>query len=457
MKRCISSIVSFFVVLFCAAAIFSCCKPKQDNSGNSGSEPEPESESWHDMTDKFPRISDDDLLTMVQKRTFDYFYDYAHPVSGLARERLGSGATVTSGGSGFGIGAVPVAVERGFITREEGYAHLRKIVDFLSAETTDRFHGAWPHWLDGSTGKVIAFSTKDNGADLVETAFLVQGLLTARAYFLKNASAAEKTLCDDIERLYEEVEWSWFERNDALYWHWSPNYGWDMNMKISGWNEGLIVYVLAASSPTHPISVSTYDRGWAQNGAIRNGKKFYGIELPLGEDKGGPLFFSHYSFLGLDPRNLSDKYADYWAQNCAHAKINHLHCVNNPYMRTGYSENCWGLTASDIPNGYTASSPTNDVGVIAPTAAVSSLPYTPDESMAAIRFFYYVLGDSLWGQYGFRDSFKPAAKWFASSYLAIDQGPEIIMIENYRTGLCWNLFMSDENVRKGLTRLGFKY
>ena len=441
-------------------ALFSCCKPKQDNSvgGGAGTEPEiPVEQPWHDMTDKFERISDDELLTLVQKHAFGYFYDYAHPVSGLARERLGSGDTVTSGGSGFGIGAIPVAVERGFISRKEGYSHLRKIVDFLSAESTERFHGAWPHWLNGSTGKAIAFSPKDNGADLVETAFLVQGLLISRAYFMKDASDAEKKLCDDIEKLYEEVEWSWFERNDALYWHWSQDYGWEMNMKITGWNEGLIVYVLAASSPTYPIKTETYDKGWAREGAMRNGNKFYDVVLPLGEAKGGPLFFSHYSFLGLDPRNLSDRYASYWEQNCAHAKINYLHCVNNPRMHTGYSADCWGLTASDIPNGYTASSPTNDVGVIAPTAAVSSLPYTPDESMAAIRFFYYILGDSLWGQYGFRDSFKPSSKWFASSYLAIDQGPEIIMIENYRTGLCWNLFMSDENIRGGLTRLGFTY
>lgn len=447
---------SIIAALLLPLVLFTGCKCRGGDSGKSGSDRK--EQSWHDESEKFDQISDDELLTLVQKQTFGYFYNYAHPVSGLARERTGSDDTVTSGGSGFGIGSIPVAIERGFITRGDGYRHLRKIVDFLSAETTDRFHGAWSHWLNGSTGKVISFGQKDNGGDLVETAFLIQGLLIARAYFLQNASGDEAKLCADIEKLYEEVEWSWYERNDALYWHWSPDYGWEMNMKITGWNECLIAYVLAASSPTYPIKAETYRKGWAREGEIKSGKKYYDVTLPLGEPKGGPLFFSHYSFLGLDPRHLSDEFcSSYFEQNCAHSKINYLHCVNNPNSHTGYSEKCWGLTASDIPDGYTASSPTNDVGVIAPTAAVSSLPYTPEESMAAIRYFYYILGDSLWGEYGFRDSFKPFEKWFAPSYLAIDQGPEIIMIENYRTGLCWNLFMSDSNVKSGLTRLGFTY
>ncbi len=340
-----------------------------------------------DSTPKFPIISDDSLLTLVQKKTFSYFWDYGHPVSGLARERYGSGETVTSGGSGFGIMTIPVAIERGFITRDQGFERLNKIVNFLNT-SADRFHGAFPHWLNGTTGKVQPFSTKDNGADLVETAFLIQGLLTVQQYF-KNGNIAEKAMCDTIQKIWEAVEWTWFQQNgqQKLYWHWSPNYNWDMNMPISGWNEGLIVYVLAASSPTHPITKSVYDEGWARNGAIKNGKNFYGITLPLGEDKGGPLFFTHYSFLGLDPRNLSDQYANYWTQNTAHAQINYNYCVTNPKKNYGYSSECWGLTASDIPNGYTASSPNNDGGTIAPAAALASFPYTPAESMKALHFF----------------------------------------------------------------------
>lgn len=413
-----------------------------------------------DSTPKFPIISDDELLTLIQQQTFKYFWDYAHPVSGLIRERLGSGEVVTTGGSGFGLMAILVGIERSFITREEGFERLNTIVSFLSNFETDKFHGAFSHWLNGTTGKAIAFSTKDNGADLVETAFLMQGLLAVKEYF-KNGNAEEQSMCSAIQELYEGVEWSWFRKDNenVLYWHWSPNYGWEMNHQIRGWDEALIVYVLAAGSPTYPIPKEVYDAGWARNGAypMVNNKTFYGIKLPLGSDYGGPLFFSHYSFLGLDPRNLSDQYANYWEQNVAHSLINRAYCIANPKNYFGYSTDCWGLTASDIQDGYTASSPTNDRGVIAPTAAISAIPYTPEESLAALRFFYYVLGDRLWGEYGFYDAFNLSSIWFASSFLAIDQGPIVCMIENYRSAMLWELFMQNENVQAGLNTLGFSY
>ena len=411
-----------------------------------------------DPTPKFPVITDDSLLTMVQKKTFDYFWSYAHPVSGMARERLNSGDIVTFGGTGFGIMGIPVAIERGFITRADGLDRMNKIINFLNLSTTDKFHGAFPHWMNGTTGKVIPFGTQDNGADLVETAFFIQGMLTVQSYF-KNGNAAEKAMCANIETIWENVEWTCFQQSgqQKLFWHWSPNNGWAMNMPISGWDEALIVYVLAASSPTYPITKAVYDIGWALNGGMKNGKVFYGITLPLGQDYGGPMFFAHYSFLGLDPRKLTDTYASYWQQNTAHARINYQYCVTNPRKYYGYGANCWGLTASDISTGYTASSPTNDVGVIAPTAALSSFPYTPVESMQALHFFYYTLGDKIWGTYGFNDSFSLSQRWFATSYLAIDQGPIVAMIENYRTGLLWNLFMQNSQVQAGLTKLGFSY
>lgn len=411
-----------------------------------------------DASDKFERISDEELLTLIQEKTFKYFWDYAHPVSGLSRERLNSGNIVTSGGSGFGIMAIPVGIERGFITREEGAERMLTIATFLD-EKAERFHGAYSHWLDGNTGKAIDFSAKDDGGDLVETGFLIEGLLTVQQYFnLDNPT--ENAIRQKITKIWEEVEWDWYLKStNCLYWHWSPEHEWAMNMKITGWNEALIIYVLAASSPTHPVSKEVYDQGWARNGGMKNGKKYYDITLPLGTsgDKGGPLFFAHYSFLGLDPRNLEDQYANYWEQNTAHAKINHAYCVANPKKHYGYSDECWGLTASDIPNGYTANSPGNDNGTIAPTAALASIPYTPEESMKAMRYFYYVLGDKLFGEYGFHDAFNLSQRWFAPSYIAIDQGPIVVMIENYRTGLLWENFMKNEDVKKGLDKLGFTY
>ena len=408
-----------------------------------------------DSSDKFPLLTDNALLDLVQRQTFKYFWDFAHPVSGLARERNSSGETVTSGGSGFGIMAIPVAVSRGFITRAQAVTRMQTIVGFLK-NTAQKFHGAFPHWLNGTTGAVIPFSANDDGADLVETSYLIQGLITARQYF-DGLDPAETAIRNDINTICNGVEWSWFRQGNqqVLYWHWSPNSGWSMNMAIRGWNECLITYVMAASSTTNPIPRTVYDQGWAQNGALANNNSYYGYQLPLGSAYGGPLFFAHYSFLGIDPRQLNDPYANYQTQNTNHSLINFKHCVNNPNSQFGYSNLCWGLTASDIPNGYSASSPTNDLGVIAPTAALSSFPYTPTESMNALKFFYYKLGDKLWGEYGFADAFSLKETWFAESTLAIDQGPIIVMIENYRTGLLWNLFTSAPEVKDGMRNLGF--
>lgn len=409
-----------------------------------------------DPRPKFPIISDEALLTKVQQETFRYFWDFAHPASGMARERNSSGNLVTVGGSGFGLMTILVGIERGFISRGQGIERINTIVNFL--KTADRFHGVWPHWLNGNTGEVIPFSANDNGGDLVETALMIQGLLTVRQY-LNPADNTEASIMANITQLWEEVEWDWHTRGgqNVLYWHWSPDFGWQKNLRIAGWNESLIVYVLAAASPTHPIDPQVYHEGWARNGDMANGNNYYGIELPLGPDRGGPLFFSHYSSLGLDPRNLEDQYANYWTQNLNHTLVNRAYCVDNPLNYIGYGTSCWGLTASDGNSGYSAHSPANDRGVITPTAALSAFPYTPVESMEALKHFYYQLGDRLWGEYGFFDAFNLTENWTANSYLAIDQGPIIIMIENYRSGLLWDTFMKDTEVKAGLDRLGFDY
>lgn len=408
-----------------------------------------------DSTDKFVRIPDEELIDLVQRQTFRYFWEFGHPLCGLARERNTSGDIVTIGGSGFGVMSLIVAMERQYITRDDGLTRLDQILHFL--ETCDRFHGAWPHWLNGATGKTVPFSTMDNGGDIVETSFMIQGLLAMREY-LNKTDPREDLLISRISNIWETVEWDWFTNGqDVLYWHWSPTNFFNMNYRIRGYNETLITYVLSASSPTHAIPASAYHKGYAGDGSIRNGKKYFGIVLPLGSDMGGPLFFTHYSFLGLDPRNLKDEYADYWVQNVNQSLINMSYCVANPKNYIGYSADCWGLTASDNQSGYSAHSPTNDLGVITPTAAISSIPYTPEQSMKAIRHFYYRLGDRLWGPYGFYDAFNVTYGWWADSYISIDQGPIVVMIENYRSGLLWKLFMTAPEVRSGLTKLGFTY
>ncbi|MBD2703698.1 Ig-like domain-containing protein [Spirosoma sp. BT702] len=411
-----------------------------------------------DNTDKFPRISDEALLDLVQKQTFKYFWDFGHPVSGLARERDASGDVVTSGGTGFGIMAIVTAINRQFISRADGLARSLKIANFLK-NNAKRYHGAFPHWLNGATGATVPFSAKDDGADLVETSYLMQGLLTARQYFNSPTNADEIAFRQVVNELWDGVEWNWFTKNGAetnLYWHWSPNYNWDMNLPIRGWNEALITYVLAASSNKSAIAKTVYDNSWAQNGKMANGNSYYDIKLPLGPAYGGPLFFSQYSFLGINPHDLKDAYADYWAQNTAHSLINYTYCKTNPKQFNGYSADCWGLTASDQQDGYSARDPNNDNGTIAPTAALAAMPFTPTESMQALRFFYYKLGDKIWKQYGFVDAFNLTTIWFANSFLAIDQGPIIVMIENQRSGLLWNLFMSCPEVKKGMKNLGFQ-
>ena len=408
-----------------------------------------------DTTPKFPEISDAELLTKIQEYTFKYFWDFGHPVSGLSRERNTSGETVTSGGSGFGIMAIIVGIERGFISRSEGIERLTTLIGFL--EIADRFHGAWPHWFNGTTGKVIPFSANDDGGDLVETSYAVMGMLTLRQY-LNEADVFEAALIDKINMLVDGVEWDWYTQGEnSLTWHWSPNFGFEKNLKIRGWNEALITYIMAAASQTHGISKEAYDDGWKNSNHFLNGKEFYGIRLPLGRDYGGPLFFEHYTYLGIDPRNLKDDQVDYWEQAVNHTLINRQHCIVNPGNYVGYSDQCWGLTASDGNDGYSAHSPTNDRGVITPTAAISSIPFTPDESMDAIRHFYYMLGDRTWGPYGFYDAFNITREWYTTSNIAIDQGPIIIMIENHRTGLFWELFMSCPEVQLALNTLDFTF
>lgn len=417
-----------------------------------------------------PVISDDSLLTLVQYRTFQYFWEGAEPVSGMARERIHMDGIypendmniVTTGGTGFGVMAILTGIERGFISREQGLERIRKITDFLAK--ADRFHGAWPHWLYGETGRVKPFSTKDDGADIVETAYLMQGLLAARQYF-NQPTESEKKLVADINRLWEEVEWDWFTRGGrhVIYWHWSPRYEWEMNFPVEGYNECLILYVLAASSTTHPVEPAAYHDGWARKGKIRGNSRPYGYNLALkhngAEEYGGPLFWAHYSFLGLDPRHLKDQYADYWEHNVNQALINRQWCIENPGKYKGYGLDCWGLTAGYSPIGYAAHAPgrKTDLGVISPTAALGSFPYTPQFSMEALKCFYYRLGDKIWGKYGFYDGFSETANWYPKRYLAIDQGPEVVMMENYRSGLLWKLFMSCPEIQRGLDKLGFEY
>lgn len=412
-------------------------------------------------------LTDQQILDSVQYHTFQYFWDGAEPTSGAGRERIhldniypqNDANTVATGATGFGIMAIISAIDRGYVNRKVGVARLSQILYYL--KKADRFYGAWPHWMIGETGKVKPFSRKDNGGDLVETSFVAQGLICVRQYF-KNGNAEEQKLAQMATQLWEGIDFNWYRNGkNVLYWHWSPDYQWEMNFPVRGFNECLIMYVLAASSPTKGVPASVYHEGWADNGKIKHVSSYKGIPLQLKHqgdaDNGGPLFWAHYSFLGLDPKGLKDDYADYGQETINMARINYQWCVDNPGNFKGYGPSNWGLTSSYSVKGYAGHAPQigRDLGVIAPTAALSSLPYTPKESMAAMKN-WYLNKKQIWGRYGFYDAFSNDANWFPQRYLGIDQGPIVVMMENYRSGLLWKLFMNDTDVQAGLKKLNFK-
>jgi exo beta-1,2-glucooligosaccharide sophorohydrolase (non-reducing end) len=424
------------------------------------------------------QMSDDELLTMLQEACFRYYWEAgSHPHSGTARENVpGDDRIVATGASGFGIMAIVVGVDRGFITRQQGLDRMARIATFL--EKAPRYHGAWSHFMDGGADDTVpVFGMFDNGGDLVETAFLMEGLLAARQYF-NGPSEAEHSIYERITKLWETVEWDWYRKSppsDALYWHWTPQWSWYINHRLTGFNEVMIVYLLAIASPTHGVPADLYYTGWAgqsqaaiqyragwsgtqEGNHYENGHTYEGVKLDVGVGSGGPLFFTQYSYMGFDPRGIRDRYTDYFENNRDMALINYKYCVENPKHYKGYGPSDWGLTASDDQLGYFphAPDPADDNGTITPTGALASFPYTPEESMAALKHFYRDLGDRLWGVYGPRDAFNLDHNWFSPIYMGLNQAPITVMVENYRTGLIWKMFMSNPEIAPMLDRIGFK-
>ncbi len=394
-------------------------------------------------------------LTEVQQAGVRYFWDFGHPVSGLAREGSNRNPDLCAiGATGMGFFNLIVGVERGFVPRAEAVERLRATLVFLTEEA-ERFHGAFPHWINGTTGKTIPFSKYDDGADLVETAYLAQGLLALREYF-DGIGPAEMRLRDLADRLWREIEWDWFarrtDRGPCLLWHWSPNHQWKKNLPIRGFNECHIVYLLALSSPTHAVEPEYYWEGWHNPGFGRKREQF-GIPLSLGRGVGPPLFWTHYSYLGLDPRVLSHDGRTYFEHFRDLCRVQVRYARSRSRDFKGYDA-LWGLTASLGPDGYAAFAPgPRDNGTLAPTAALSSLPYAPKQSIACLRELQRNHREKLWGPYGFRDAFNLTRDWVAPGYLGIDVGPIAPMIENHRSGLCWRTFMKAPEIATGLKQL----
>ncbi len=435
-----------------------------------GNESAPSPVSKHAATREF---NDEELLTMVQEACFRYYWETGHPNAGLAPEVLpGDPNLLALGGSGFGVMALLVAAEREFQPRAAVAERMLKIVRFLAG--ADRFHGVWPHFLDGDTGKPIPlFGKYDNGGDLVETAFMIQGLLAARQYFNRD-NAVEREIRDTVTRLWEEIEWDWYRKtpdSDVLYWHWSQDHEWHINHPLIGWNETMIIYLLAIASPTHSVPAQMYHTGWAGTSERHiqyrrnwsrttagdhyvNGNTYYGFELDVGEGNGAELFFTHFSFFGFDPRGIRDRYTNYYENNRAIALISNAYSKANPRGHKGYGADTWGLSAG-INNGGGRPLPRDDNGTINVMASLASMPWTPEESMAALRHYYRDLGDRVWGIYGFHDGFNESQDWFEEVYMALNQAPIMVMIENHRTGLVWKHFMANPEIEPALDAIGF--
>lgn len=432
----------FALPVVLALAVISCSSGSRTNSGE---------ERFYPGDHTYAPSAVRRVLDRQQKAAFDFFYKGADPQTGMAYEGNNRGNTITTGGSGFGVMAIIVGVERGWITREDGSGQIRKIVNFLT--DADRYKGAWSHWYSPD-GTYVAFGDQKATGDLVESSFMMAGLLAAYEYF-DGADDVETSLREDIDNLYKSVNWSGYtgKNGDGLYWLWYSETD-TYSLKISGWNEALVTYLMALAAPDgHCIDATTYKRGW--NPQPFPQRKTYGYELPLGNELGGPLFFSHYSFLGFNPRLMQDENAWYWRQNLSHTMVNRHYCTYSAPEAFGYGIDMWGLTAcygAGSSPSYSARSPQNDDGVIAPTAALSSYPYTPFYSTQVLLNLDKI--SECKGEFGFADAYMPSERIATRDHLAIDQGPIVVMIENYRSGLIWDLLMSNDHVKRALEKAG---
>ena len=461
------------VCLFLILLLVLGCKNKEDEDNSKNINPPKE------------RADTEGLLTWIQKCHFEYMWSGARPNSGLARVRYFTDNpshdenTLTIGACGFGIMGLIVGIERGFITREQGLARFEKIISFL--EKADRWHGMYSHWIDDRTGKTIAFAGsggEDDGADIVETSFLTAGLLCVRQY-LKDGTDREKAIAERIDVIWRAMEWDWFAANDnrhstdanidpkddCLLWHWSPTVGFKKNFHLEGYNECLLPYILAAASPAFSLSdeqaKASYKNGWSRKGGIVNNGSRYGVPFLVKHNSGvnevGPMFWVAFSYAGLCLEGYKDENGiDYHKAIGNHALIQYQYCLDNPKKWKTYSENCWGLSAgytSNITTDYQAMRTNNDVGVITSNAALIAMPYTPVQSIAAAKHYFWDI-PGLMGPWGFWDAYSDS-EGVITRYLANNQCPVAPLIENYRTGLLWNLFMSSPEIKIGLQKLGF--
>lgn len=394
---------------------------------------------------KSSEMTTDQFLDLVEYKAFLYFWNEANPQNGLVKDRAKnfqqdlnkSGASVAA--VGFGLSAVCVAQKRGWITYKEARDRVLNTLLYFRDKIYNN-HGFFYHFVDMNTGERAGI----NELSSIDTTLFLAGALFAGEYF----GGDIKKIANEI---YERVDWQWMMAGGSTL-----NMGWypESGFLDAWWNnycEDLILYLLAIGSPTHPIPASIWDN------VSRKAERYAGytsIEC-------GPLFTHQYSHVWVDFRGIHDAYADYFENSVYATLANRAYCVDefSKKFRT-YSENVWGLTAGDGPDGYKAygGSPRwfeKPDGTVLPTAPAGSIVFTPELSIAALKYMYDNYKDRIWGKYGFSDSFNLDRNWVASDALGIDEGPIVLMIENYRSGMVWKYFMRNKCIKDAMKAVGF--
>jgi hypothetical protein len=401
--------------------------------------------------------SDDEFLEYLQQTSFDYFWYLANPNNGLIPDRSTPTSPCSIAAVGFGLSAIGIGIDHGWISRPQGVARvLTTLNTFLNGPQgngisgTIGYKGWFYHFIEMNT----AVRSPNSELSSIDTALLLAGMLNAKQFF--NATNADETaIRTKVDAIFNRVDWNWMAQGtDAVSMGWFPNSGF-IPIDWIGYNEGMILYCLGLGAPTNPLPASSWNRWtngyiWATNYGLSY------VQFP-------PLFGHEYSHCWIDFRHIADPYMNnrsttYHVNSRRATLANRAYCIANPAQHLGYSSNVWGLTACDGPTGYAARGAPpalNDDGTIAPTAAGGAMAFTPEYSLPTMRYFYSRYRPNIWTAYGFRDAFNLGAQWWGPDELGIDQGPIVIMIENYRTQRVWQLFMQDEVVQRGLQRAGF--
>ena len=422
-------------------------------------------------------LEDEMMLDTIQQKTFQFFMNEHHPEFGIVKDRAAVWAPASIASTGFGIPSFAIGAERKWISREEAADITLKILNFFansvqSADTNATgYKGFYYHFLRMDTG------TRAWKCELssIDTGLLMMGIIFARNYYDKD-NRVERQIRLLAGLLLGRIDWNFLEMKEpgrfehTISMGWTPtegihNFGW------SGYNEGLFLYVLAAGSGMENVErsykawLSTYKWNTPYKGLSH-------VAFP-------PLFGHQFSQAFIDYRGIADAYMkekgiDYFENSRRATLVQQKYAIDNPHGWVGYDSLCWGVTASDGPTekynfddkkflGYAGRGTSGpdynyfDDGTIAPYGPLSSLPFAPMEVLSTIKSMNEKYGDKIWGKYGYYDSFNLTAKWVNDDFIGIDQGPMLIMIENFRTGLVWNYVMKDPIIQKGLNVLGYEY